>query len=57
MEKTNQELLNEIKQLRAELRQMQEVVNSLFNIVMEMEGEMEEYDMLPGGQGFLEMYN
>ncbi|MDD4307432.1 MAG: hypothetical protein PHU53_01315 [Thermoplasmata archaeon] len=56
MDKTTQELIEEIRQLRTELRHMQEVVNSLVNIVMEME-EPEEYDALPSNQRFLDMYN
>lgn len=55
MEKTTQELLDEIKQLRVELRHMQEIVNSLVNIVMET--EIDEYDTMPSNQSFLDMYN
>ena len=57
MEKTNQELLEEIRQLRTELKHMQEIVNSLVNIVMEMDIEVDEYDMLPSSQNYLDMYN
>ena len=57
MDKTNQELLDEIRQLRSELRHMQEIVNSLVNIVMEMEAESDEYETLPSGQNYLDMYN
>ncbi len=57
MEKTNQELLDEIRQLRNELRHMQEIVNSLVNIVMEMEGDVDEYETLPSSQNYLDMYN
>ncbi len=57
MDKTTQELLNEIRQLRTELKHMQEVVNSLVNIVMEMDDGQEEYDALPTNQRFLDMYN
>ena len=57
MEKTNQELLDEIRQLRNELRHMQEIVNSLVNIVMEMEDDIDEYDILPSSQSYLDMYN
>ena len=57
MDKTTQELLEEIRQLRTELRHMQEVVNSLVNIVMEMDDGPEEYDATPTNQRFLDMYN
>jgi len=57
MDTTTQELLNEIRQLRTELKHMQEVVNSLVNIVMEMDDGQEEYDALPTNQKFLDMYN
>jgi hypothetical protein len=55
---TTQELLDEIRRLRSELKQMQEVVNSLVNIVMvEYDPGEEEYGDLPPGQRFLDMYN
>ena len=57
MDKTNQELLDEIRQLRSELKHMQEIVNSLVNIVMEMESDTDEYDVQPSSQGFLDMHN
>ncbi len=57
MDKTTQELLDEIRQLRTELRHMQEVVNSLVNIVMEMDDGPEEYEAVPANQRFLDMYN
>ena len=57
LDKTTQELIEEIRQLRTELRHMQEVVNSLVNIVMEMDDGPEEYDTLPANQRFLDMYN
>jgi hypothetical protein len=57
LDKTTQELIEEIRQLRTELRHMQEVVNSLVNIVMEMDDGQEEYDTLPANQRFLDMYN
>jgi hypothetical protein len=57
MDKTNQELIEEIRQLRTELKHMQEVVNSLVNIVMEMDDGQEEYDAIPSNQRFLDMYN
>lgn len=57
MDKTNQELLDEIKRLRTEIKHMQEIVNSLVNIVMQMETDVDEYDALPTSQSFLNMYN
>jgi hypothetical protein len=57
LDKTTQELIDEIRQLRTELKHMQEVVNSLVNIVMEMDDGQEEYDALPTNQRFLDMYN
>ena len=57
MDKTTQELVEEIRQLRTELKHMQEVVNSLVNIVMDMDDGQEEYDVLPTNQRFLDMYN
>lgn len=57
MDKSNQELLDEIKQLRSELRHMQEIVNSLVNIVMEMEADVDEYETRPSSQGYLDMHN
>ncbi|MBA3045714.1 MAG: hypothetical protein KKH41_02995 [Candidatus Thermoplasmatota archaeon] len=53
--KTTQELVEEIKQLRNELRHMREIVNSLVNIVMDYDEE--EYDVTPTNQRFLDMYN
>jgi hypothetical protein len=41
---TTEDLLKEIQQLRAELKQMQSIVNSLVNIVIdlgELDGDME----------------
>ena len=57
MDKSNQDLLEEIKQLRSELKHMQEIVNSLVNIVMEMESDVDEYDTRPSSQGYLDMHN
>ena len=57
MDKNDQELLEEIKQLRSELKHMQEIVNSLVNIVMEMESDVDEYDTRPSSQGYLDMHN
>ncbi len=56
-EKTTQELVEEIRQLRTELKHMQEIVNSLVNIVMDFEEPEEEYDVTPSNQRFLDMYN
>ncbi|MFO7618193.1 MAG: hypothetical protein R6W91_00800 [Thermoplasmata archaeon] len=55
MDKTTQELVEELRQLRTELKHMQEIVNSLVNIVMDFEEE--EYDAIPVNQRFLDMYN
>lgn len=58
MDKDTQELLDEIRRLRTELKHMQEVVNSLVNIVMvEYDDGLEESVDLPPGQRFLDMYN
>lgn len=57
MATTTEDLLKEIRELRAELRQMQSIVNSLVNIVMdieEMEGEGEI--IIPDPDNF-SMYN
>ncbi len=56
MDKTTQELVEEIRQLRNELKHMQEIVNSLVNIVMDFEEE-EDYGPTPSSQKFLDMYN
>lgn len=45
MTASTEDLINEIKQLRAELKQMQSIVNSLVNIVIDMEGLDEDYDL------------
>ncbi len=42
MTTTTEDLLKEIRELRAELRQMQSIVNSLVNIVIDMEDLDEE---------------
>jgi uncharacterized coiled-coil DUF342 family protein len=57
LDKTTQELVEEIRQLRNELKHMQEIVNSLVNIVMDFEEVEEEYDVTPASQRFLDMYN
>jgi hypothetical protein len=45
MTASTEDLINEIKQLRAELKQMQSIVNSLVNIVIDMEGLDEDYEL------------
>ena len=57
MDNETQKLLDEIKQLRSELKHMQEIVNSLVNIVMEMEADVDEYDTTPSSQSYMDMYN
>ncbi|MDO9536738.1 MAG: hypothetical protein Q7J68_00275 [Thermoplasmata archaeon] len=57
MDKSTQELVEEIRQLRNELKHMQEIVNSLVNIVMDIDGGEDEYDAIPNNQRFLDMYN
>jgi hypothetical protein len=48
MKTTTEELLKEIRELKAELQQMRSIVNSLVNIVMEMEGLDEDvWGLLP----------
>ncbi len=58
MTPTTEDLLREIKELRAELRQMQSIVSSLVNIVVEME-ELDEEWVLPMPEGINDypMYN
>ncbi len=58
MTPTTEDLLREIKELRAELRQMQSIVSSLVNIVVEME-ELDEDWILPMPEGMdnYPMYN
>jgi hypothetical protein len=56
LDKTTQELVEEIRQLRNEVKHMQEIVNSLVNIVMDFEEE-EDYGPTPSSQKFLDMYN
>ncbi len=58
MTPTTEDLLREIKELRAELRQMQSIVRSLVNIVIEQE-ELDEEWILPMPEGLdnYPMYN
>lgn len=39
MDKSNEDLARELKELREEVRQMREVISVLFNMVVEDEGE------------------
>jgi len=58
MTATTEDLIKEIKQLRAELKQMQGIVNSLVNIVIDMEGLDEDYDLaVPEHMENYPMYN
>ena len=43
MNKSNEELAREIRELRDELRQMREIVGVLFSLMVETEDEEEEY--------------
>lgn len=58
MTPTTEDLLREIRELRAELRQMQSIVSSLVNIVIDME-ELDEEWILPMPEGLenYPMYN
>ncbi len=50
--KTTDDLVREVNELRTELRQMKELLNVLFTIVVEQEGEdEEEYPGYPGPIG------
>jgi hypothetical protein len=42
MTKTTEDLVCEVNDLRNELRQMREIVNMLFNIVVEAEGDEDD---------------
>lgn len=42
MTKTTEDLVREVNDLRNELKQMREIVNMLFNIVVEAESEEED---------------
>lgn len=48
MAKSNEDLSREITELKNELKQMREIVNMLFNIIIESEEEDEEYTPYPG---------
>jgi len=49
MTKTTDDLVREVNELRTELQQMREILNVLFNIVVEAEGDdEEEYVGYPG---------
>ncbi len=51
---TNEELLEEIRRLRAELEQIRQVVNTLFNMVIE---EFEEEEPMPDRMDDFTLYN
>ncbi len=48
MVKTNEDLAREIVELKDELRQMREIVNMLFTLIVEAEEEDEDYLPYPG---------
>ncbi|MEM0448807.1 MAG: hypothetical protein QW520_03180 [Methanomassiliicoccales archaeon] len=48
MVKSNEDLSKEIAELKSELKQMREIVNMLFNIIIESEEEEEDYLPYPG---------
>jgi hypothetical protein len=48
MVKTNEDLAREIVELKDELRQMREIVNMLFTLIVESEEEDEDYLPYPG---------
>jgi cell division septum initiation protein DivIVA len=48
MVKTNEDLAREIVELKDELRQMREIVNMLFTMIVEAEEEDEDYLPYPG---------
>ena len=55
---STEELLREIRQLRAELQQMRNIVNSLVSIIIDVEGMDEETEMfLPDSSENYLMYN
>ena len=58
MTASTEDLIKEIRQLRAELKQMQSIVNSLVNMVIDMEGLDEEYEIaMPEHGENYPMYN
>ena len=55
---STEELLREIRQLRAEMQQMRNIVNSLVSIIIDIEGMDEETEMfLPDSSENFLMYN
>ena len=48
MVKTNEDLAREIVELKDELRQMREIVNMLFTMIVEAEEEDDDYLPYPG---------
>ncbi len=50
MAKTNEDLSREITELRNEVKQMKEIVNMLFTIIVESEDDEEE-EVFPGLSG------
>ncbi len=55
---STEELLREIRQLRAELQQMRNIVNSLVSIIIDVEGMDEDTEMfLPDSTENYLMYN
>ncbi|MCK4758085.1 MAG: hypothetical protein KAS67_06525 [Thermoplasmata archaeon] len=58
MSVTTEDLVREIRQLRAELQQMRTIVNSLVNIIVDVEGLDEETEMfIPDSSENYLMYN
>jgi hypothetical protein len=57
MTTTTEDLLKEIRELRAELRQMQSIVNSLVNIVMDIEDLDGEGEIIIPDPDNFSMYN
>lgn len=47
MVKTNEDLSKDIRELKDELRQMREIVNMLFTIIVESEEEEDDYMPYP----------
>ncbi len=48
MSKSNEDLAKEIRELKDELKQMREIVNMLFSIIVESEEEEDDYIPYPG---------
>ncbi len=57
MKTTTEDLLKEIRELRAELRQMQSIVNSLVNLVMDIDELDEEGALVIPDPDNFSMYN